>query len=133
MVTLLVPELPFLPLGFHPLEMGVAATDSASSRWGRASVDGSTSTGATMSVASGGHHCCRGGGCVNIYVNNNVQGVTNSVLLGSKVVMRDPGARVSSRRPKQEENRAALKKTAIIAILLSAAAVLCLALFIRRT
>ncbi|KAJ3688899.1 hypothetical protein LUZ61_018063 [Rhynchospora tenuis] len=33
--------------------------------------------------------------CINIHVNNNIQGVTNSVLLGSKVVMRDPGARVS--------------------------------------
>lgn len=32
--------------------------------------------------------------CINIHLNNNIQGVTNSVLLGSKVVMRDPGARV---------------------------------------
>ncbi|KAJ0113262.1 hypothetical protein Patl1_01688 [Pistacia atlantica] len=31
--------------------------------------------------------CC----CINIYVNNNVQGVNNSVLLGSEVRMRDPG------------------------------------------
>ncbi|KAG5043638.1 hypothetical protein JHK85_007936 [Glycine max] len=31
--------------------------------------------------------CC----CINIYVNNNVQGVSNSVLHGSEVRMRDPG------------------------------------------
>ncbi|XP_031250207.1 formimidoyltransferase-cyclodeaminase-like [Pistacia vera] len=31
--------------------------------------------------------CCR----IKIYVNNNVQGVNNSVLLGSEVKMRDPG------------------------------------------
>lgn len=58
--------------------------------------DGS-STGAAMFV----HHpqpgtaavagdCC----CINIYVNNNIQGVTNSILFGSKVVMRDPGVRL---------------------------------------
>lgn len=51
--------------------------------------------GATMKV----HHrstkgeskdCC----CINIYVNNNVQGVTNSVLHDSEVRMRDPGVRL---------------------------------------
>ncbi|KAK7284165.1 hypothetical protein RJT34_18906 [Clitoria ternatea] len=31
--------------------------------------------------------CC----CINIYVNNNVQGVSNSVLHDSEVKMRDPG------------------------------------------
>lgn len=31
--------------------------------------------------------CC----CINIYVNNNVQGVSNSVLHDSEVRMRDPG------------------------------------------
>lgn len=31
--------------------------------------------------------CC----CINIYVNNNVQGVSNSVLHNSEVKMRDPG------------------------------------------
>ncbi|KAK7396461.1 hypothetical protein VNO78_17492 [Psophocarpus tetragonolobus] len=29
--------------------------------------------------------------CINIYVNNNVQGVSNSVLHDSEVRMRDPG------------------------------------------
>lgn len=37
-----------------------------------------------------GHHFC-----INIYVTNNVQGVNNSILLESKVAMRDPGARLS--------------------------------------
>ncbi|KAM7262556.1 hypothetical protein ACFE04_000239 [Oxalis oulophora] len=31
--------------------------------------------------------CC----CINIYVNNNIQGVNNSILFGSQVRMRDPG------------------------------------------
>ena len=31
--------------------------------------------------------CC----CINVYVNNNVQGVSNSVMDGSKIEMRDPG------------------------------------------
>lgn len=34
-----------------------------------------------------GDCCC----CINIYVNNNVQGVSNSVLHDSEVRMRDPG------------------------------------------
>ncbi|MQL73565.1 hypothetical protein Taro_005903 [Colocasia esculenta] len=61
---------------------------------GAIALEGS-STGAAMSLqlspASNGqdHHCC----CINIYVNNNVQGATNSVLSGSRVVMRDSGVR----------------------------------------
>ncbi|KAL5231370.1 hypothetical protein ABZP36_030146 [Zizania latifolia] len=57
-------------------------------------------TGAAMSVAAsggGGSRC--GCCCINIYVNNNVQGVTNSVLVRSKVAMRDPGARLRLRHP----------------------------------
>lgn len=34
--------------------------------------------------------CC----CINIYINNNVQAVSNSVLHGSHVEMRDPGVRL---------------------------------------
>lgn len=33
------------------------------------------------------HDCC----CINIYINNNIQGVNNSILHGSEVTMRDPG------------------------------------------
>ena len=33
------------------------------------------------------HDCC----CINIYINNNIQGVNNSTLHGSEVKMRDPG------------------------------------------
>ncbi|KAF5726988.1 hypothetical protein HS088_TW22G00674 [Tripterygium wilfordii] len=33
--------------------------------------------------------------CINIYINNNVQGVSNSVLVGSEVKMRDPGVSLS--------------------------------------
>ncbi|KAF0922802.1 hypothetical protein E2562_002054 [Oryza meyeriana var. granulata] len=65
-----------------PPAMGVA-DDGSSQRCNR-------STGATMSVAASGAggSCSRSGGCccccINIYVNNNVQGVTNSVLVRSK-------------------------------------------------
>lgn len=79
--------------------------------------------------------CCR---CINIYVNNNVQGVTNSVLFGSSVVMRDPGARVvPSRRPprvgrvcggkqrRQQMKKKMMKTTTMWAA--AAAAMVCLA------
>ncbi|KAJ0051687.1 hypothetical protein Pint_01648 [Pistacia integerrima] len=50
-----------------------------------------TNIGAAMFARRGttaeSQDCC----CINIYVNNNVQGVNNSVLLGSEVRMRDPG------------------------------------------
>lgn len=32
--------------------------------------------------------------CINIYVNNSIQGVNNSILLGSEVKMRDPGVSI---------------------------------------
>ena len=97
------------------------------------------STGATMSVthqppssSNGSCRCC----CINIYVNNNVQGVTNSVLFGSSVAMRDPGARVvSSRRPprggrfvrrKQQPQQQQQKK--IKTMVWAATAMVCLAI-----
>ncbi|CAL4904068.1 unnamed protein product [Urochloa decumbens] len=128
--------------------MGTGAVDGgASPSWGggRLAAEGCTSTGATMSVAAsasgGGHRCCSCGGVVNIYVNNNVQGVTNSVLLGSKVVMRDPGARVTSRwRPRRGPRRRKVKTNKIgIAVagvvllsVIAAAAVFCLNLFVSE-
>ncbi|CAA6662557.1 unnamed protein product [Spirodela intermedia] len=55
------------------------------------------SVGAAMSVqpaASRGETCsyCGGSGS-DVYVNSNVQGVTNSVLVGCTVVVKDAGAR----------------------------------------
>ncbi|XP_066355556.1 uncharacterized protein [Miscanthus floridulus] len=105
--------------------MGVGAAGSGAGSppsWGRRlAAESCTSTGATMSVAahiapvasvsdSCSCRCSCGGGhgnCVNIYVNNNVQGVTNSVLVGSKVVMQDPGPRVSSghHQPRRDGRR----------------------------
>ena len=131
--------------------MGIAAGDGgASPSWGgRLAAEGCTSTGATMSVAhrapaasGGGHRCCScgGGRCVNIYVNNNVQGVTNSVLLGSKVVMRDPGARVTSRhRPRRGGRRRVVKAAGIgivaglllLCVAAATAAVFCLYVSVR--
>ncbi|CAN6330637.1 unnamed protein product [Urochloa humidicola] len=121
--------------------MGVGA---ASPSWGgRLAAEGCTSTGATMSVAAsasgGGHRCCRCG-VVNIYVNNNVQGVTNSVLVGSKVVMRDPGARVTGRwRPRRGPRRRKVKTSEIrivagvlLCVAVAAAAVFCLDLLVRE-
>ncbi|CAN4093439.1 unnamed protein product [Withania somnifera] len=37
------------------------------------------------------HDCC----CINIYISNNIQGVNNSILIGSKVKMGDPGVSFS--------------------------------------
>lgn len=94
-------------------------------------------------AASGGHRCrsCGGGRCVtNVYVNNNVQGVTNSVLVGSKVVMRDPGARVtaSRRRPRRGRRREAKANgtgiaagVVLLCVAASVAAVFCLDLLVR--
>ncbi|CAN6325918.1 unnamed protein product [Urochloa humidicola] len=125
--------------------MGIGAVDGgASPIWGgHLAAEGCTSTGATMSMAAsasgGGHRCCSCGG-VNIYVNNNVQGVTNSVLLGSKVVMRDPGARVTGRwRPRRGPRRRKVKTNemrivavAFLCVAVAAAAVLCFNLLVRE-
>ena len=92
----------------------------------------------SVAPASGGNNarCCRCR-CINIYVNNNVQGVTNSVLFGSSVVMRDPGARVvPSRRPpraarvcrgkqRRQQKKKKMMKTTMWAA--AAAAMVCLA------
>ena len=93
------------------------------------------------SASGGGHRCCSCGGrhCVNIYVNNNVQGVTNSVLLGSKVVMRDPGARVTSRhRPRRGRRRVAkasgigiVAGLLLLCVAAATAAVFCLYVSVR--
>ncbi|PKI53376.1 hypothetical protein CRG98_026216 [Punica granatum] len=40
--------------------------------------------------------------CINIYVSNNVQGVNNSILVGSKVKMGDLGVTLSFRDLKVE-------------------------------
>lgn len=50
-----------------------------------------SNTGASMVVGPVSNNS----NCINIYVNNNVQGMTNSVVLGSQVVMRDPGVRIT--------------------------------------
>ncbi|XVF32315.1 hypothetical protein REPUB_Repub17cG0071300 [Reevesia pubescens] len=52
--------------------------------------------GATMFIRRGGmsgepEGCC----CINIYVNSNVQGSNGSVLVGSKIKMKNPGVYLS--------------------------------------
>lgn len=48
-------------------------------------------TGATFLLHGGtggeSHDCC----CINIYINNNIQGANNSILHKSGIKMRDPG------------------------------------------
>ncbi|KAF7152966.1 hypothetical protein RHSIM_Rhsim01G0260000 [Rhododendron simsii] len=58
---------------------------------------GGKNVGAAMTVRRG---CCgkSANSCnINIYINNNVQGVNNSLLLGSEVRMGDPGVCLSMR------------------------------------
>lgn len=49
-----------------------------------------TSVGASM-VADGGAGESPGSCTINIYINNDIQGINNSLLLGSEVRMGDPG------------------------------------------
>ena len=63
------------------------------------------------------HDCC----CINIYINNNIQGVNSSVLYGSEVQMRDPGVHLffgdvklgkkSKRTNKKRENKVSASST----------------------
>ena len=98
-------------------------SDPVHSVHGNITSDG-TNTGAAMFIRhhpTGAHpaggalanECC----CVNIYVNNNIQGVTNSTLFGSKVVMRDPGVTLVFRqgsRMKHERSSVQIKTDAKI-------------------
>ncbi|CAL9051916.1 unnamed protein product [Musa banksii] len=61
---------------------------------------GGTNAGASMSVRQRRprHRCC-----VSIYLNNNTQGVANSVLFRSRVAMGDAGARLSFRRREDDD------------------------------
>ena len=56
----------------------------------RINLEGSNA-GATMFIRRGlsgeSEGCC----CINIYTNSNVQGTNNSVLLGSKLKLKNPG------------------------------------------
>ncbi|KAL5712088.1 hypothetical protein ACHQM5_014293 [Ranunculus cassubicifolius] len=55
---------------------------------------GGTNVGASTRIYHRTTTACgeSGNGCsVNIYVNSNVQGVNNSIVMGGEVVFRDPG------------------------------------------
>lgn len=67
--------------------------------------------GASMIARRGGcsgesHDCC----CINIYINNNIQGVNNSILFGSKVKMGDPGVSFSMKDVKLHRGKMGSKK-----------------------
>lgn len=70
----------------HMMEPERPSLDS----YGRINLEGKN-TGATFSLhgENGGqsHDCC----CINIYLNNNIQGANNSVLHESELNMRNPG------------------------------------------
>ncbi|XP_048139143.1 uncharacterized protein LOC125316081 [Rhodamnia argentea] len=50
-----------------------------------------TGFGAAMFVRRGCAGESKDSCCINIYINSNVQGVSNSILVGSEVRMADPG------------------------------------------
>ncbi|KAI9182551.1 hypothetical protein LWI28_026470 [Acer negundo] len=92
---------------FHSLETKVRNQRTVSSRsssvamdsercqgtFERVNLEGSN-TGAAMFIRGVTSGESRDGYCINIYVNNNIQGVNNSILVGSEVKMRDPGIRL---------------------------------------
>ncbi|KAK4366151.1 hypothetical protein RND71_014031 [Anisodus tanguticus] len=68
---------------------------SPESRFEHVKLEG-RNVGASMIARHGGcsgesHECC----CINIYISNNIQGVNNSILVGSKVKLGDPGVSFS--------------------------------------
>lgn len=70
------------------------ARESSHGSFRRVNLDG-TNMGATMFIrrntsGDSSPDCC----CLNIYVNSNIQGVNNSILIGSEVKLRDPGVRI---------------------------------------
>ncbi|KAJ3678547.1 hypothetical protein LUZ60_002350 [Juncus effusus] len=94
--------------------MGLGDSAYSYSERDNLSVDG-TNLGATMKI----HQCPQAvrsneSVCINIYVNNNIQGVTNSVMLGSKMIMRDPGARVSFGGMDREDGVLGFEKVGVV-------------------
>lgn len=85
--------------------------DSGHESFERISLEGKN-TGAAFIIHSGTkaesptHHCC----CINIYINNNVQGANNSLLHGSCVKMRDPGVHLVFRDIKLSKSLRTSKK-----------------------
>ncbi|KAK1559417.1 hypothetical protein Q3G72_014279 [Acer saccharum] len=69
------------------------ASERCQGTFERVNLEGSN-TGAAMFIRGVASGESRDGYCINIYVNNNIQGVNNSILVGSEVKMRDPGIRL---------------------------------------
>ncbi|GMI69267.1 hypothetical protein HRI_000596000 [Hibiscus trionum] len=67
-----------------------SASEIGLGSFNRINIDG-TNSGATMftrrSMSDKPEGCC----CINIYTNSNVQGANGSVLVGSKIKMKNPG------------------------------------------
>lgn len=65
-----------------------------------------TNVGASMIIHRGGSGLLSGemnDSCgVNIYVNNNIQGLNNSIMIGSRLYMRDPGVWLTLKDSKLE-------------------------------
>lgn len=69
------------------------APESSHGSFDRVNLKG-RNVGATMFVRHGVKDEPQDSCCINIFVNSNVQGVNNSILLGSEVSMRDPGVSI---------------------------------------
>ncbi|KAI5599949.1 hypothetical protein BDE02_02G229800 [Populus trichocarpa] len=69
------------------------APESSHASFDRVNLKG-RNVGATMFIRHGVHDEPQDSYSINIFVNNNVQGVNNSILLESEVSMRDPGVSI---------------------------------------
>ncbi|CAK7349503.1 unnamed protein product [Dovyalis caffra] len=69
------------------------APESSHGSFNRVNLEG-RNVGAAMSLRHGVKDEPQDSYCINIFINNNVQGVNNSILLGSEVSMRDPGVSI---------------------------------------
>ncbi|XP_019178272.1 PREDICTED: uncharacterized protein LOC109173488 [Ipomoea nil] len=91
-----------------------------------------TNVGATMIARRTCSGDSRDSCCINIYISNNVQGVNNSILVGSSVRLRDPGVSFSidgltfRTESLQRKNRLSDTAVAFSVVLLSAALIISL-------
>ncbi|KAL0287007.1 UNVERIFIED_CONTAM: hypothetical protein Sangu_2711700 [Sesamum angustifolium] len=58
--------------------------------------------GASMIMGDGGSSESPGSCSINIYINNDIQGINNSVLIGSQVKMGDPGVSLGMEEVKMD-------------------------------